>query len=312
MNKRVGRLKEASLPVGDDAVDFTPPRKLMASIDMMVQSTDIPEGMSWRDAGYRAVTGATSDIAAKGGKPMAYLISLALPSQLTRGEFEELWRGIEEAAELYGGVIVGGDTNQGGQVIIDVACLAEAPKKPIPRSGARPGDILAVTGLFGAQAAGLHALLNRVRGEVSEEAVRRMLRPRARVEEGVALAGSDASASIDSSDGLAESLYLLGDASGVGFRVEEPPVDPLARRYSEEYGVDLFNLVFHGGEEYELVVTVRPEGWKETVRAVEEAGGRLIRIGCATDDVGVVEARWNDRWVKVPRKGYMHFSTSLR
>lgn len=303
----VKRLPGSSLPIGDDAADIPPHGRLLASIDMLVQSTDIPEGMGWRDVGYRAVTGATSDVAAKGGRPVAYLISLALPGEMGWEGFKELWRGIEEAAEFYGAAIIGGDTNAGKEVIVDVACLAETPQKPIPRNGARPGDLLAVTGLFGAQAAGLHALMNHVKADVAEEVIARMLRPVARVSEGVALSSSGATSSIDSSDGLAETLHMLAEASGVGFRVDSPPVDSLAQRYSREVGVSLFDLVFMGGEEYELVVTVEPERWEEAVEAVEKVGGRLHRIGVATERRGEVMTLWEGRWIRVPSQGFKHF-----
>lgn len=311
VSSTLGRLPGSLLPVGDDAADLLLSGRLLVSVDMMVQETDVPEGMAWRDVGYRAVTGSTSDIAAKGGAPRAYLVSLALPAEMTEEEFRELWSGVIEASELYGGVVLGGDTNAGDQVIIDVVCLAEASERPVSRSGARRGDIVAVTGLFGAEAAGLHAMINGVDGELARRAVARMVRPVARVREGRALSRFS-SASIDSSDGLAESLYLLAESSGVGFRIDSPPVDPLAEEYSEEFGVDLFDLVFYGGEEYELVVTLSPDDWDEARKNVEDVGGRLIEVGRVTGDVGVVEVLWNGEYVRLSRRGYTHFSGSRR
>lgn len=304
--RRLNGLPGALLPPGDDAADMPFDGRLIISSDMMLQSTDIPQGMRFRDVGYKAVTAATSDAAAKGAKPLAYLISLALPPETTEEEFKELWRGFEEAVKLYGGGLAGGDTNMGGEVIIDVSCIASG-ENPVSRAGARPGDLLAVTGMFGAQAAGLHALL---KGKNAESVVKRFLRPVARVKEGVALAESNAvSASMDSSDGLSETLHSLAEASCVGFLVEKPPVDELAREYAEENGLNLFDLVFNGGEEYELVVTIKPLMLEEAVKAVEEVGGRLEIIGRATEDVETVKAVWEGRIVDVPRRGYQHFKS---
>lgn len=308
INSTLKKLPGTFLPVGDDAVDFACSGRLLVSVDMMVQATDVPAGMKWRDVGYRAITSTTSDIASKGGRPLVYLTSLALPPDMKIEDFKELWTGILEAVELYGGAIVGGDTNAGDQVIIDVVCIAEASERIIPRSGARPGDIVAVTGLFGVEAAGLHALINNVRKPVSSKVVERMVRPVARIREGRILS-KYASASIDSSDGLAESLHLLSEASGVGFRIDNPPIDPLASEYSREVGVDLFDLVFYGGEEYELVVTIPREFWRRAIVEVEEAGGKLFEIGYVIDEPGVVEVFWENRYTRLSKRGYLHFSS---
>ncbi len=308
--RRLGELDGATLPPGDDAVDFFFRGRMIASCDMLVEETDVPKGMKLRNVGYKAVTAATSDIAAKGGKPLAYLISLIVPSDMSEESFKDLWIGFEEAAELYGGKIIGGDLNSGNQIVVDVAVMGRA-EKTISRVGARPGDIVAVTGRFGAHAAGLHALLNNNRGdEVSEEAIEKFERPVARIGEAIAMSESGAvTSSIDSSDGLAESLYLLSEANDLGFVIEEPPVSEIAARYSEKFGADLFDLVFYGGEEYELVVTVKANMLEDAVKAVERAGGELIPIGKATERKEI-KVLWNDEERIIERKGYQHFKSN--
>ncbi|MEN2974058.1 MAG: thiamine-phosphate kinase [Candidatus Caldarchaeales archaeon] len=307
INSTLKRFPGSILPVGDDAVDMLIQGRFLVSVDMMVQSTDIPEGVGWRVVGYRAVTSTTSDIAAKGGRPKAYLISMALPPNMDEEDFKDLWSGILEAVEQYGGIVVGGDTNEGDQVLIDVICIGEVPGKLITRSGAKPGDIVAVTGLFGVEAAGLHALINKVKNDVSRRVVDKMLKPVARVREGEVLSKL-ATSSIDSSDGLAESLFLLGESSNVGFRIDNPPIDPLAEEYSRECRVDLLELVFFGGEEYELVVTISPENWDKACKDIEDLGGRLIKIGHVIDAPNIVEVLWNDEYIRLPRRGYAHFT----
>ncbi|MEM2653095.1 MAG: thiamine-phosphate kinase [Nitrososphaerota archaeon] len=307
INSTLKKLPETFLPIGDDAIDLACSSRLLVSVDMMVQNTDIPEGMKWRDVGYRAITSTTSDVASKGGRPLMYLTSLALPPEMETEHFKELWSGILEAVELYGGVVAGGDTNAGDQVIIDVICLAEAPKKIVSRSGASPGDVVAVTGLFGVEAAGLHALINNVKKPISCKVIEKMTRPIARVKEGRILS-EYASASIDSSDGLAESLHLISEASSVGFRINNPPIDPLALEYSREVEVDLLDLVFYGGEEYELVVTIPRESWSRARVEIEEAGGRLIEIGYVIDEPGVIEVLWGSQYIRLSKRGYQHFT----
>jgi len=305
--RRLEECEGASLPPGDDAADMLFQGRLLVSCDMLAASTDIPPGMNLRDAGFKAITSATSDIAAKGGKPIAYLVSLMLPPELGLESFEDLWEGFEEAAKLYGGRIVGGDLNSGREIVIDVICIGEA-ERTASRLGARPGDILAVTGEFGSQAAGLHALLaGRLEDPEARRVVERFSRPVARVREALELAKTSAvTASIDSSDGLAESLYQLSELNDVGFVVDDPPISAEAERYAEKFGVSLFDLVFYGGEEYELVLTLRSKLVEKAVKAVEGVGGRLIPIGRVIEEK-LIKVRWADGWRVLERRGHQHF-----
>lgn len=308
---KLGECEGASLPPGDDAADMLFEGRLVMSCDTLTESTDMPKGMSLKDVGFKAVTAATSDVAAKGGTPLAYLTSLMLPDDMLVEEFQELWAGLEEAAELYGGRIVGGDLSSGKEIIVDVTCIGKADRT-ISRIGARAGDILAVTGEFGSQAAGLHALLTGKRGDpLSEKVIKSFSRPVARVREGVELARTGAaSSSIDSSDGLARSLHELSKLNDVGFIIDKPPVSRDAVEYAEKYGLDLFSLVFYGGEEYELVVTIKPALLDAAREEVERAGGRLITIGRASEDK-VIRVRWRDEWRILEDKGYQHFAAKL-
>ena len=306
----VKRLEEpdgAVLPPGDDAADFPFRGRLVVSCDMLAEKTDIPAGMSLRSVGYKAVTAATSDIAAKAGKPIAYLISLMLPPDMSEKEFEELWMGFEEAVKIYDGEIIGGDLNSGDQIIIDVICIGEA-SNPVSRLGARPGDVLAVTGNFGSQAAGLHALLSGITDDpLAERVIKKFTRPIARLKEAAALAKIGAiTSSIDSSDGLAESLHILSEVNDVGFVIDDPPVNKDAVEYSKKFGVNLFDLVFYGGEEYELVVTIKPKMLEDAIISVREVGGSLIPIGRVTEE-RAIKTKWFGREVTVERRGYEHF-----
>ncbi len=306
--QRLGSMPGAILPPGDDASDILPDERLTISSDMVSQSSDMPPGMSPRDLGYRAITSVVSDAAAKGGTPIAYLVSLGLPDEMEDHEFRELWAGIEDAVKLYGGEVVGGDTGSAKEIIIDAVCISRNPN-PISRLGARPGDKLAVTGLFGTQAAGLHALLKGIDRGSAEEVARRFLRPVARVVEGKTLAETGAaSASMDSSDGLALTLHTLAELNRVGFRIDLPPIDPLAERYGEEVGLDPLELALYGGEEYELVVTIRPGMVEEAVDAVERGGGRIIIIGEVIGNPGEVYVVRDGERIRVERRGWSHFS----
>jgi thiamine-monophosphate kinase len=177
------------------------------------------------------------------------------------------------------------------------------------RSGARPGDILATTGPFGLSASGLKTLIEkttappRIKGKLLDA----VLMPRARLSEGLALADTGAvTASIDSSDGLAWSLYEISRASNVGFLIDKPPIAPEASKFAETHHLDPVKLAFYGGEEYELVVTVKPEGWRKAEKAVKLEGGRLIRIGKATEKKGILLKRRGEI-AEIEARGYEHF-----
>ena len=127
--------------------------------------------------------------------------------------------------------------------------------------------------------------------------------------EGLALAGSRAvSASIDSSDGLAWCLHELSAQSGVGFEVSSLPIADDVRQFAELNGLDAVELALYGGEEYELVVAVKPKLWNEAEAAVEAIGGKLLRIGEATKDKHVfLDVNGTKR--EVEARGYEHFKS---
>ena len=279
--------------------------------DMLVASTDVPPGMSYYQAARKAVIMSISDLAAKGVRPLALLASLGLPAHITDRELAELARGLNEAAREYGAFIIGGDTNECPDLVISVCAFGLAREDElITRSGAKPGDILAVSGEFGLTYLGLRALLEGLElgPRVRERALRAVLMPEARLELGLALARTGAvTASIDSSDGLAWSLAELARASRVGFVVEELPIEPEVAEEARSHGIDPLEACFYGGEEYELVLTVRPDGWDKAVRAAERAGVRLRRIGYATREPGLWLRGPDGRLRPLEPRGWEHF-----
>ncbi|PUA34123.1 MAG: thiamine-phosphate kinase [Candidatus Terraquivivens tikiterensis] len=292
------------LPKGDDAIAFEFSGKLVVSTDMLVESTDVPPSMDMESVGWKALTMVVSDLAAKGATPIAYLISLGLPRDMRLEDFDALWNGLESAARHYGGTIAGGDTNEAKEIIVSCTGVGSA-ERVVPRGGARVGDILATTGLFGRSAAGLYALLKGAEG-LDESLRRAVLRPMARLREGRVLA-KYATSCIDSSDGLAASLYELAKQSGVGFEVTAPPVDGMARKLAEECGLDIFKLVFYGGEEYELVFTVGREDLEAVKNALNHVDGELIEIGRVVHTSEGITTIWEGKRIPIEYKGWDHF-----
>ena len=281
-------MPNSPVPFGDDVAAVNIDQKLVAVLktDMLVGKTDVPPNMSLWQAARKALVMNISDFASKGVQPTAALVSLGLPRGMMQKDIEEIARGLNSGAREYGAYIIGGDTGEASDLIISVSLYGTAEKAALMlRSGAKPGDILAVTGFFGKSAAGLRLLLDNYSASTDLRNVLSgaVCMPKARLKEGLALSRSGVvSASIDSSDGLAWSLHEIGKISGVGFLVHSVPVADEVRRFAEFNHLDSLELALYGGEEYELVVTIKPKGWVDAEAAVEAVGGRLLPIGKVT------------------------------
>ncbi|MEM2248865.1 MAG: thiamine-phosphate kinase [Candidatus Bathyarchaeia archaeon] len=298
----------SAVPIGGDMV-------AVVKVDMLVGKTDVPPGMSLRQAARKAIVMGVSDFAAKGVKPLAALVSLGLPGDFREEDVREIGLGIGEGAREYGIYIIGGDTNESSDLIIDCALIGLGDmRRIVRRSGARPGDILAVTGHFGKTSSGLKILLEGLSPpeHLRKPLIESVLTPKARLREGLALADLGAlTSSIDSSDGLAWSLHELSEASKVGFLIERVPVAPEAEEFAREYNLDPLDLSLYGGEEYELVVTVKPELWDKARDALREIGAELIEIGKVTEE-GRVRLKANGELRVIERRGWEHFRGTRR
>lgn len=307
-------MPEMAVPFGDDvsAVPVTPFKGEVAVLkaDMLVAATDVPVGMSMWEAARKAVVMNVSDFAAKGVQPRAILISLGLPRNLKRTDVVELAKGLNAGAREYGAFIVGGDTGEASDLVISVFAFGVAKKGSLMlRSGAKPGDILAVTGLFGLSAAGLQVLTGKSKGfgTLRKLLINAVFMPKARLKEGLELQRSESvSASIDSSDGLAWCLHELAVQSNVGFKLFEVPVAESVKEFAALNGLDPLELALYGGEEYELVLTIETKKWCLAQAAVASVGGKLLRIGEATTDNRVI-LELDGAKRDIEARGYEHF-----
>lgn len=257
---------------------------LAFKVDTLVYSTDVPPGMSPRQAARKSVVACVSDFAAKGVRPQWGMVSLVAPDTWERADFEETAAGLAEAAAEFGVAMIGGDTNRGEDPSITVCLLGTAGDAPY-RSGASPGDQIFVSGPFGLSAAGLHMLIN---GAGSMEgAVEVVLRPAPRLEFG-ARAASLLSSSMDSSDGLSATLHEMSRRSGVAMIIESSPAAVGLERFAGEMGLDPHRLVYQGGEEYEIVFTAQPSRAGRIEEIARETNTPVLRIGRVEDGAGVL------------------------
>lgn len=312
LEQKLGASARMAVGYGDDisAIRLRGNQVAVLKTDMLIGSTDIPPGMTMRQAARKAVVANVSDLAAKGVRPLAGIVALGLPSQLTKKDIQQIGVGLRSASREYGFDLIGGDTNESRDLTISIALFATADKRRLVlRSGARDGDLVAVTGEFGATAAGLKALIvNKKRpSQLPLSLYRAVYNPRAQLDIGLRLAASGAlTASIDSSDGLAWSLHQLSRASRIGIRLDEVPTNREAKQFAMRYGYRPEALALYGGEEYHLVVTVKPERIRSAERA---ARGRLKVIGVVTRSFNGVRLRKAKTDIKIPMKGWEHFRT---
>jgi thiamine-monophosphate kinase len=240
-----------------------PGHKLVVTTDVLVEGLDFSAALSEpEDWGWKAVAVNLSDLAAMGAEARWLVLALTVPAPTQVQTLDRVYTGVAEACRAFGVALVGGDVSAGPALSLAVTALGEV-ERPVLRSGARPGDRLAVTGPLGAAAAGL-ALLRRGDGP-SRALLRRFpglaaahRRPVPALAMGVRLARAGATAMLDVSDGLAGDALHLAEASGVGVEVHDAAV-PLAPGVAEAAGLlarDPLALALGGGEDFVLAAAL--------------------------------------------------------
>ncbi|MGB9901568.1 thiamine-phosphate kinase [Methanothrix sp.] len=272
---------------------------LVVTTDMLHRETDFPAQATPWQIGWMSAAVNLSDIAAMGAEPLGVLIAAGIPPETDLGFVEEIFRGIKDCVKAHGTEVLGGDTDAHRELTICGTALGRASRERIlRRRGARPGDLLCTTGSLGGAGAGLKALkIGRT------DLARRLLEPRPRVREGIALARTGAvTAMMDNSDGLALSLHDLAEAGGTGFVVEYVHI-PLADevRAIAESDEEALDMVLSAGGDFELLFTVR-EDMIDDVRGACEFTviGRAVENGIWLNGNGIR--------APIPRSGYEHGS----
>ncbi len=283
--------------VGDDGAILKPTPGLLQVqvIDALVEGTHFPADMNAVDVGYRVVAVNLSDIAAMGATPRWMTLALTL-SDKDEQWVEDFGAGLFAAAGEHSVALVGGDTTAGDVVVASIHITGEVEEgKALLRSGAQVGDTVYVTGTIGDAAAGLEIIENDRHDGFLE---RRFLRPTARIDKGLELAGR-AHAAIDVSDGLLGDLRKMLDASGVGADIDVDKL-PLSKQLRARFGSDdARRLALTGGDDYELCFTAAPG-------SVDDVGD-ITAIGTVTEGSELV-CRQDGAIVEVDDRGYRHFA----
>jgi thiamine-monophosphate kinase len=261
---RLAPSASALLGPGDDtAVVAAPDGRVVATTDVLVEGRDFRrDWSSGRDVGWKAAAQNLADVAAMGAVPTALLVALVAPSTLPVAWAEELADGLSAACSGTGAGVVGGDLSSGDAVVVAVTALGDLQgRPPVLRSGARPGDVVAVAGVLGRSAAGL-ALLQAGRPGLDPALVDAHRRPTPPYAAGPAAALAGGSALLDVSDGLLRDLGRLAGASDVVVDLHRAALaaahlEPL-RSAARELGTDPWQWLLGGGEDHALVGTFGP------------------------------------------------------
>jgi thiamine-monophosphate kinase len=277
-----GRVQPPStlLGPGDDAaVTSAPDRRVVASTDMLVEGVHFR--LDWstpEQVGRKAAAANLADIAAMGAVPTALLVGLGCPANTPASVAEGLAAGIWTEADMVGAGVIGGDVVSAPSMVISVTVLGDlCGRAPVTRSGARPGQVLAVAGRLGWSAAGLAVLTRGFRSPVEVVGAHRV--PTPPYAAGPAAAEAGATAMIDVSDGLLADLGHVARASGVAIDVAsaEVPLAPQLADVAVALGADPLRWLLTGGEDHALAATfpagaALPEGWV-AIGTVEEGAG---------------------------------------
>jgi len=280
--------------------------KIAAKTDTLVESTDIPPKMKLSDAARKSIVACVSDFAAKGVKPQFGIISLNLPKTISRSKINEIALGFRKACDEYDISILGGDTNEGKEIVFNV-CIFGKTDKIVERKGAKSKDLIFVTGPFGYTSAGLNMLLNKKNGRKSfvKKAIKSIIHPKPQLKFGL-INKKYFSSSMDSSDGLSTTLNEMSKQSKKKFIINNIPHRIDLTNYAKSEKLNLNELIFHGGEEYEFVFTALPKHRKIIKKNAKILKIPIIEIGHVTSGKGVY-VKEGDNFFRLKDLGWKHF-----
>ncbi len=298
--------------IGDDAALLHRVRGYdeILTCDWFLEGTHFLRDKHPPDAvGWKCLARAVSDVAAMGGVPRCFLLSLALPATHPGAWLEEFLRGLKRAVRRFGCALIGGDTTRNREILINVTVVGEAPAgTAVLRSGASPGDIVLVSGRLGEAELGLQLIRSSKRLVNSQNPrLRKHLYPEPRLALGRWLAEKRlASAMMDLSDGLSADLPRLCRASGVGARIEAAKI-PAVRLPDNRTKLagDPLHLALDGGDDYELLFTVPQRKWKHLPDSFQ--GTPLTAIGEITRDRELLLLDVNGRATRLANRGWDPF-----
>jgi thiamine-monophosphate kinase len=266
----------------------------------------MPPGIKLEDLARKSLVSCISDFAAKGVKPIFGIISLTIPKKYTKLKIVNLAIGFKKAAKEFQVKILGGDTNEGKELVISFSLFGFS-KKIVKRKGAKTNDLIICSGPFGYSAAGLSILLKNKKCSKTfgVKAKKAVFRPNCRLDLGLKNKNYFSS-SMDSSDGLSTTLSEMSRQSKKRFIITRLPSEKDIFDFANSNRLNVNNLIFNGGEEYEIVATVNPKHIIKMKKYARKNRIRLYEIGYVTSGKGVFYQK-NGKLIRIKDKGWQHF-----
>jgi len=289
-------------PLTDDVAYL--PNYWAYKVDMLVKSTDVPEGMSGYQLGRKSVAAVLSDLSTKGISAKFMMLSFAFPEGINNEYIIEILKGIKEMTDKYKITLIGGDVNKANDLIVDCIIMGKYRRKVL-RSGARVGDQVYVVGNFGLTAIGLDYLINKKK--ITNEklkifALKAVYEPDPQVNFNIDVINSGcATASMDSSDGLAYTLNEIAEQSKVKIVVNNYPMSKEIKKLITLEGRDPLKDALYGGEEYQMVFTIDPRKEYVLRKLAKKHKVKIFNIGSVVEGKGVYLSNGD----KVEKKGWV-------
>jgi thiamine-monophosphate kinase len=296
--------------VPEDVESFKIGKKyFVAKVDTLVESTDVPPGMKLEDVARKSIVSCVSDFAAKGVRPIFGIVSLTIPKRLSRSNIESLAKGFQRAAREFELKILGGDTNEGKELVINFS-LFGVSEKIVNRKGAKTNHVIITSGPFGYSGAGLSILLKNKKcsKKFGAKAKSAVFKPKCRLMFGLNNKNYFSS-SMDSSDGLSTTLNEMSSQSKKKFVVTRMPSENDVFDFASSNGLNANDLIFNSGEEYEIVATANTSNLTRIKKYAKKHRIKLYEIGYVTKGSGVFYKK-DGKLIRIKDKGWQHLQKS--
>ena len=284
-------------------------KRLVVKVDTLVESTDLPPGMKLDDAARKSIVSCVSDFATKGVRPIFGIISLTIPKKFSRSNIESLAKGFQRAAREFKLKILGGDTNEGKELVITFS-LFGASEKIVNRKDAKINHVIITSGPFGYSGAGLSILLKNKKysKKFGAKAKNAVFRPNCRLTFGLKNKNYFSS-SMDSSDGLSSTLNEMSSQSKKKIVITRIPSENDVFDFASSNGLNANDLIFNSGEEYEIVATVNTPNLPKIKKYAKKHQMKLYEIGYVTKGSGVFYKK-DGKLIRIKDKGWQHLQKS--
>ena len=292
--------------VPDDVESFKIGKKrIVVKIDTFVESTDLPPRMKLEDVARKSIVSCVSDFAAKGVKPIFGIVSLTIPKKLSRSNIESLAKGFQRTAREFELKILGGDTNEGKELVITFS-LFGVSKKITGRGGAKTNHVIITSGPFGYTGAGLSILLKNKKSseKFGVKAKNAMFKPKCRILFGLKNK-KHFSSSMDSSDGLSTTLNEMSSQSKKKFVITTMPSENDLYDFATLNNLNPNDLILNSGEEYEIVATTNKSNLSKIKNHAKKYRIKIYEIGYVTKGMGVFYKK-NGKLVRIKDEGWQH------